>query len=221
MVMKFCIPLACLLIGFISRSPAAESAEYQPELFKSIRLVYEDSFDGDLNPEFWEVRQSSTWVVEDGVMKGSESSRAFQKKMLDKGDKAHAGLKPVIWLKQVPENFVCKMRMRYNAESYHPRFPLLDVGHHIHTLIFAEKATTLKIKKNVETKVVEEPLLPLNQWVDVTIELKKGVLLLKVGDKKHIFESPEIDMAGHHQIDFKGVDFGSCEIDHLRLWEGK
>lgn len=59
---------------------------------------------------------------------------------------SHAGLKPVIWLKKVPENFVCTMRVRYDAKAYQKGFPLLDLGHHIHTLSFSEKATTLTIK---------------------------------------------------------------------------
>lgn len=195
--------------------------DYQSELFESTALIYEDDFDGDtINTDFWEVRQSSSWKIVDGVLTGSQSSKEFQAKKIAAGDKAHAGFKPVIWLKQVPENFVCTMRFRYNAEAYHPRFPLLDLGHHIHTLVFGETSTRLVIKKDVETVAVQSPLLPLNQWVDLAIELKKGTLLLSIDGKKHRFESSEIDMTGHAQIDFKGVDFGSCQIDHIAVWQG-
>lgn len=195
-------------------------ADYKPELFQSTKLVYEDAFDGALNADFWAVRQSSTWVVKDGVLTGSPAAKEFQDKMIAKGDKGHAGLKPVIWLKQVPENFVCTLRMRYNAEAYDPKFPLLDLGHHVHTLLFGEKLTTLTIKKNVEILKVEAPLLPLNQWADVAIELKKGTILLTIDGKKHLFQSANIDMTGQHQIDFKAVDFGTCQIDHIKLWQG-
>lgn len=140
--------------------------------------------------------------------------------MIAKGDKAHAGFKPVIWLKQVPENFVCTMRLKYSAEKYHPRFPLLDLGHHIHTLVFGEKLTTLKIKKDAKIIKVEEQFLPLNKWVNVVLELKKGTIILKVDGKKHVFTSPLIDMTGNAQIDFKGVDFGTCQIDNIKLWQG-
>ncbi len=174
-----------------------------------------------LNTNFWEVRQSSTWAIKEGILTGSQSSKEFQARKIAAGDKAHAGFKPVIWLKQVPENFVCTMRLRYNAKAYHPRFPLLDLGHHIHTLTFAEQATKLTIRKNVETIRVAEQFLPINAWVDVAIELKKGTIRLQIDGKKHTFMSPQIDGTGHHQIDFKGVDFGSCQIDHIKLWEGR
>lgn len=219
--MKTPLPLLAFLSLVLTSSIRAGDSEHKPELFTSTRLVYADTFDGPLNKDFWEVRQSSTWVIKDGVLTGSQSSREFQEKMIAKGDKAHAGFKPVIWLKKVPENFVCTMRVRYDGEAYKKGFPLLDIGHHIHTITFSEKATTLTIKKNVESLPVEQPLFALNQWHDVAIELKKGMLLLKIDGQKHVFESKNIDMTGQAQIDFKAVDFGTCQIDDVKLWEGK
>ncbi|MBK8092464.1 MAG: hypothetical protein IPK32_10930 [Verrucomicrobiaceae bacterium] len=200
----------------------ADGGSYKPQLFQSLQLVYEDTFDaGALQTEFWEVRQSSTWKVEKGVLHGCESSKEFQAMKKASGDPSHAGLKPVIWLKKVPENFVCAMRVRYDAKAYQKGFPLLDLGHHIHTISFAEKATTLTIKKDVEKVSIEKPLFTLNEWHDVVIELKKGTLLLQIDGAKHLFESAKIDMTGQAQIDFKAVDFGTCQIDHIQLWAGK
>jgi hypothetical protein len=200
----------------------AAAPEYRPELFKSTKLVYEDTFDGGkLNTSFWEVRQNTTWAIKDGVLTGVPSPPEFQAKKKASDDPSHAGLKPVIWLKQVPENFVCAMRVRYDAKAYQRGFPLFDLGHHIHTLTFSEKATTLTIKKNVETLTTAQPLFALNQWHDVVIEMKKGTILLAIDGKKHRFESANIDMTGQHQIDFKAVDAGSCHIDSVQLWEGK
>jgi hypothetical protein len=211
--------LAGLFIGF-NPSLLAESADYKSELFPNTKLVYADSFDGTLNTEFWEVRQQTTWTIKDGILTGSQSSKEFQDTQTAKGDKGHEGFKPVIWLKQVPENFVCTMRVRYDAKAYGRGFPLLDLGHHIHTITFAEKTTTLKLKKAVEVIPLTEPLFSLNQWHDVAIELKKGSILLTIDGKKHRFESTSIDMTGQHQIDFKGIDFGTCQIDDVKLWEG-
>lgn len=198
----------------------AGNPDYQPELFKTTKLIYSDSFDGALNTEFWEIRQNSTWAIKDGVLSGSQSSKEFQDKMIAKGDKAHAGFKPVIWLKKVPENFVCTMRVRYDGTAYAKGFPLLDIGHHIHTITFSEKATTLTIKKDVEKLAIESPLFALNQWHNVAIELKKGVLILTIDGKKRRFDSTKIDMTGQSQIDFKAIDLGTCQIDDVKLWEG-
>jgi len=212
-------PLFALVL--IASHLVAADADYQPQLFKSLKPVYSDDFSaGTINTEFWEVRQNTTWTVKDGVLHGSESSKEFQEKKKASDDPSHAGLKPVIWLKKVPENFVCSMRVRYDAKAYQKGFPLFDLGHHIHTLSFAEKATTLTIKKDVQKLPVEKPLFSLNEWHDVVIELKKGTLLLQIDGVKHVFESANIDMTGHEQIDFKAVDFGTCQIDHIKVWEG-
>ncbi len=200
----------------------AADAPFKSELFSTLTPVYADDFSsGKINTEFWEVRQNTTWTVKDGVLTGAPSSAEFQAKKKASDDPSHAGLKPVMWLKKVPENFVVSMRVRYDAKAYQKGFPLLDLGHHTNTVTFSEKATTLAIKKNVETLTTPGPLLALNQWHDVVLELRKGTLLLSIDGKKHRFESRNIDMAGQAQIDFKAVDGGSCQIDDVRVWEGK
>lgn len=215
------VVLTVLAISFSPRLLAADAA-YQPQFFKDLKLIYEDTFDaGTINPDFWEVRQNTTWVVKDGILHGSESPKEFQEKKKASDDPSHAGLKPVIWLKKVPENFVCAVRVRYDAKAYQKGFPLFDLGHHIHTISFGEKATTLTIKKDAGKFEIEKPLFALNQWHDVVIELKKGAILLRVDGVKHVFESTNIDMTGQAQIDFKAVDFGTCDIDSVKLWEGR
>lgn len=217
--MKLFLRLTLLL--FVSGATAF-AADYQPELFKSLKLVYQDDFSsGKLNTDFWEVRQNTTWAIKDGVLCGSESSKEFQAKKKASDDPSHAGLKPVIWLKKVPENLVCSMRVRYDGKAYQKGFPLFDLGHHIHTISFADKATTLTIKKDVEKLETTQPLFAINQWHDVVIELKKGSILLKIDGAKHLFESKNIDMTGQAQIDFKAIDFGTCQIDDVKLWEGR
>ncbi len=97
---------------------------------------------------------------------------------------------------------------------------MIDVGHHVNTLIFSEKKTTLILKKNEKTIENSDVLFPLNQWNDVTIELKPGTLLLKVNDKKTLFQDRLIDMVDQQQVDFKGVDHGGISIDNVRIYEG-
>jgi hypothetical protein len=214
--------LKLLCIALITLSNRLVAEDYKPELFSALELVYQDSFeDASINTNFWQVRQGTTWVVKNGVLVGSPSSKEFQEKMIAKGDKAHGGLKPVIWLEKVPENLVVQFRVRFDAENYHAKFPLIDVGHHVNTLIFSDKKTTLILKKNEKTIETSDVLFPLNKWNDMTIELKKGLLLLKVNDKKTLFQDPLIDMVDQQQVDFKGVDHGGISIDNVRIYEGR
>ena len=212
------IPLFFIILILPLLSLAQESID--SELFDKTTLVYAEDFDGELNLDFWEVRQSSTWKIEDGILKGSQSSKEFQEKKIAEGDRAHAGFKPVMWLKQVPAEFVCTMRLKYDGEWGNPKFPLLDLGHHFHTISFGAEETTLTLFKDKEVVKTGAPLLPLGEWAEVKIELKKGVLLFTVNAKTHRFESEFIDMGEQRQIDFKGLDLGTCEIDWIRVWAG-
>ncbi len=209
-----------LLLALVLCSPLT-AAEPASELFTSLKLVYEDDFAaGTINTERWQVRQGTTWVVQDGVLTGSPSPKEVQEKAIAANDPAHGGFKPVIWLEKVPEKLVAVFRLRYDAADYHPKFPLIDVGHHIHTLIFAKEKTTFILKKNERTEALAKPLLPLNQWVDVVVELKPGVLVLKIDGVASRIEDERITMAGQQQIDFKGVDGGGIRIDRVAIYEG-
>ncbi|MGY8643726.1 MAG: hypothetical protein ACKVJU_21865 [Verrucomicrobiales bacterium] len=209
------------LIAVIATTSFLTAGDYEPKLFKSVELIYEDDFSGGtLNTDYWQKRQGTTWAVKDGVLKGSQSPKAFQDKMIVKGDKAHAGFKPVIWLEKVPENLVVLFRVRFDSKNYQGKFPLIDIGHHINTLSFAEKRTTLILKDAEKPILLEEKFLPLNTWIDVTIELKKGVLFLKMGDKTHTFEDPSINMVDQQQIDFKGANFCEIQIDNVKVYKG-
>ncbi|MFY9252638.1 MAG: hypothetical protein WAO83_04230 [Fuerstiella sp.] len=208
-----------VLAIFLPSSVVAE--DYQPELFKSLKLVYADDFSsGTLDTEHWQVRQGTTWSIKEGVLVGGPSPREFQDKKIAAGDKAHAGFKPVIWLQKVPENLVARFRVRFDAKDFQPRFPLIDVGHHVNTLTFAADTTTLTLKKNQKTIKLQEPYLPLNTWVDVTIELKRGTMLVKLNDRKTVFKDALIDMVDQQQIDFKGIDLGAICIDDVKVYEG-
>ncbi|MDP1588990.1 MAG: hypothetical protein Q8M07_14665, partial [Prosthecobacter sp.] len=68
MKMPSCFLRLSLFLSALALNPVlwAGSPDYQPELFKSTQLVYADSFDGELNSDFWEVRQNTTWVIKDG-----------------------------------------------------------------------------------------------------------------------------------------------------------
>lgn len=212
-------PWVTAAFSFLVLSASAD--DYRPELFAFLKPVYADDFDGGkLDTEHWQIRQGTTWVVKDGLLSGGPSPKEFQEERIAAKDLAHAGIKPVIWLEKVPENLVVQFRLRFDGKDYQAKFPLLDFGHHINTLLFSREATTLAVKKDQKIMPVQEPLLPLNQWVDLTVELKKGVLLLVIDGKKTRFEDPLIDMVGQQQIDFKGIDHGGIQIDRVRVYEG-
>ena len=191
-----------------------------------MKLIYAEEFEKDgphKNTMQWEIRQNTQWNVKDGVLTGGIATEKYQKKMQAIGD-GHDGTRPVIWIKPVPESFVVQMRIRYNETSKkgRNRGSLLDLGHHVNSFIFGEEQTKLTLQKKKKI-FIKDKFFPLNQWNEVTIEIKEGVILIQVNDRREIIRNPLVTLKTDddvQQIDFKGQDFGTVQIDWVRLYKG-
>ena len=212
--------MAC---GFMT---SAKGNDYEPKLFETIQLIYEDSFDTD-GPhqvkEQWVIRQNTQWEVKNGVLTGGLADVAYQKMMQAKND-GHDGTRTVIFLKPVPKAFVLQIRVRYNESDRkgRDRGSLLDLGHHVNSFVFRGNEGTLTLQKKKKIKL-PEGFFPLNQWNDVTVEIREGELLICVNDTALHFKDPLITLKSEdefQQVDFKGQDFGSVQIDWLKLYRG-
>ena len=57
----------------------------------------------------------------------------------------------------------------------------------------------------------------------MTIEITEGAILITVNERSRLFEDPLITLKTAQeaqQIDFKGQDFGSVQLDWVKLYEG-
>ncbi|MEM9367823.1 MAG: hypothetical protein AAGD07_17665 [Planctomycetota bacterium] len=217
---------ACLvLLSSVSVARASEPQAYAPQLFPAVQLIYEESFDTD-GPldvgDHWVIRQATQWTVKDGVLTGDLASEEFQKEMQAKGD-GHDGTRAVIFLSPVPKAFVVQMRVRYNETSKkgRDRGSLLDLGHHVNSFIFRASQTKLTLQKTKKI-FIDGDYFPLNQWNDVTIEIKEGAILMRVNERQELIRDPLITLKSDResqQIDFKGQDFGTVQIDWIKLYE--
>lgn len=71
--------------------------------------------------------------------------------------------------------------------------------------------------------MIERDLFPLIQWNDVTLEIKEGVIAIEVNGRREVIRDELITLKNDvevQQIDFKGQDFGTIEIDWLKLYRG-
>ena len=221
---QFAFILGAPVLLFLPKPATAD--QYKSELFDSVELIYEEDFDtnGPLDVgNQWVIRQQTQWNVKDGVLTGSIASEEYKKEMQAKGD-GHDGTRHVIFLKPVPKAFAIKMRLRYNETSKkgRDRGSLLDLGHHVNSFIFGDRETKLTLQKK-KKHIIGGDFFPLNQWNEVTIEIKEGVLMVQVNDRKEIINDPMITLKTDHdvqQIDFKGQDFGTVQIDWVKLYKG-
>ena len=157
------------------------------------------------------------------MLTGGLATDEYQRKMQAIGD-GHDGTRTVIWLRPVPKAFVVQMRVRYNEtkKKGRNRGSLLDLGHHVNSFIFDEDQTKLTLQKKKKI-FIKDNFFPLNKWNDVTIEIKEGIIVIRVNDRQEIIRNSLITLKTDReaqQIDFKGQDFGSVQIDWIRLYQG-
>ncbi len=82
-----CLRLALAFVTLFQLSWSVEvwgeEAAYKPVLFKGLKLVYADTFDGGSFPtEFWEVRQNSTWTIGMEFCMGAQPPKSIKRKKL-------------------------------------------------------------------------------------------------------------------------------------------
>ncbi|MCM8542411.1 MAG: hypothetical protein NE328_19225 [Lentisphaeraceae bacterium] len=182
-------------------------------------LVYSDNFDGEFKKEAWEIRQNTKWEVKDGYLIGTPSPAEYQEMMRKKKD-SHTGQWPIIRLLNIPAQFTCTMRLKYEGKKFEKNRPLLDVGHHINSFLFRADNTRLMLK-NKKAIMRQGQFLPLNKWVDVKIILIEGKLTISIDGKTEVYENSEITMDGHSEFTFKGLTNGRILFDHVTLSEIK
>lgn len=210
-----------LLLLILSSNLRAEALSFESHLFEKGLLVYADEFDGELDRKRWQPRSGTRWEVWDGLLIGRPSSSEFQEKHKDYSDD-HRGLGPVIRLNQVPENFVCHMRFKYEGEDYQASRPKVDIGHHINNLFFRKGGYSLKLSGG-ERFEDRQSGFELNEWTDLVIELKEGTLFIELNGHQRLFEHKQVSMDGREEFTFKALMSPGSRLvfDYVRLWKAE
>ena len=217
--MKILIAVLCLAAGLCAGEPKFES-----ELFSSGTLVYADDFDGELNRERWGAPKGKK--IESGklIIEPQFSNREEAMKVLKRDH--HLGLEPVGHLNKIPEKFVCHLRYKFETPKLTPGRPSFQIGHHMIAFNYLEGG-------GHRIKLPDGPSFPepasgmkLNEWIDLVIEYKKGVIRIGVNGTSKTYEHETVTI--HNPKDklgprftFKGGPDCAIVFDSVRLWEGK
>jgi hypothetical protein len=210
-----------LFLLSLSANLCAEAQPFKSHLFDKGTLVYADDFDGEFNREWWEPR-TKNWKVKDGMLIGAPDYKNAEEAQKALGRDHHLGLGPVIRLNHLPENFVCHMRFKYEGEDYQVSRPKVDIGHHINNLFFRQGGYSLKLSGG---ELIEDRQsgFELNEWVDLVIELREGMLFIKLNGHQRLFEHEQVSMKSRDEFTFKALDGPSSRlvIDYVRLWKAE
>lgn len=161
-----------------------------------------------------ELRGGSTSEVKDGVLIVENN-----------GPRETPSPRPVLHYREVPDEFACHMRIKMEGAAYTPKNPWLDIGgmhrNHFrfdeHQVLFSSEAKELS-KRTIDNSRPGN-MLPLNEWLDVTVEIEKGRLGLAINGQTQIYRDPNIEIGTARKIGMKAIVGGKLYVDYIRVWK--
>ncbi|MCH2204270.1 MAG: hypothetical protein MK132_00140 [Lentisphaerales bacterium] len=176
------------------------------------KLYFSEEFNGDKLPKVFEARSGSTTSTKNSIL------------TVVNNDKKN-GARPVIHCNKIPQESVCNMRIKMTGGSYTPKNPWLDVGggHRNHFRFKEDMVLFSSEDKPLEKRKINNKrhgnMLPLNEWLNVTIEIKKGKIGLSINGKTEVYEGANIETGDRLKIAMKAIPKGKLLIDLIRIWE--
>jgi hypothetical protein len=214
----FKLILISLLSALVLLGTGCQSSTKESELFSTLQLIYEDDFDGEFNPQFWQKR-TKNWQVKDGVLTGAPDFKTKEEAMKKLKRNHHLGLGPVIRLEKIPAKFVCELRFKYTGEQVTESRPKIDFGHHIMNLFLKDGGYNLRLPES-ESFLNTESSFKLNHWNDLKVQFKPGKMIIDLNGNRQVFEHEKVNLKERKEFTFKSLDGGSLMVDSVKLWEG-
>ena len=203
--------ISILLLLFIC--PLIAETEHPSLFLKKGKLFVTEEMNDKINPKLIEARSGSLAKVNNGVLTVTNPSK-------------EATARPVLKYKKTPEEFICHMRVKFDGKDFSVKKPWLDIGgqHRNHFEFNAEKVffNTGKVKMaQRKTEIRSKAMLPLNEWLNVTIEIKSGKLALDINGIQQVYTDKNIHIGSSPAIGIKAIHDGQLHIDYIRIWEVK
>ena len=218
---KRCVLVTAGTIIFSASLYAAEP-QFESTLFKSGKLVYNDTFDGQLDKERWGMPKGKQ--VKTGTLTVSQLFQSTEEAMNALKRDHHLGLEPVVSLKGIPEKFVCHVRYKFEMPKLAPSRPCLQIGHHMILFHLLEEGGHRIKLPDGPTFYEAESKAKLGEWINLIIEYKKGTIRLKVNDHEKTYQSDKVTIINPkdkhgHRFTFKGGPDCKIIFDSVSLWD--
>ena len=217
---------AIFITLLFSLNTIAEQGDLSPVLVEKGALFLQENF-ADINNiaehKILKNRQGTTWVVENGILVGSQSSQQFQTEKAKKG-RGHTGTTPRLQFVGSPKDFIIKYDFKINEGRTTKLIPMIESGHHLRRLYFGSKSTQI-LTENEKTIVTETGFtLKQDTWYQILIEIKDNEMQTQIKEK----DGQTITLYGKHQgiakkhknydIGITGPNTGFIYIDNLSVW---
>lgn len=209
------------LILFAASSPtnAQSPTTFKPQMAVPGKMVLQDDFSAakPLKKGVWQSRQGTRWAIEDGVLRGRESSPEFQANRKD-----HFGYEPRLSIPVTPAEFVARFSFRFVGGDETAIVPFIEFGHHVCRVRFSKDGATLlsdgETMKLAETK---DFVWKSGQWYHALAEMKNDEFLIQIADGPTLYGQRDSfakdPTSGGKGFGIAGPKHGVVEIDNLTI----
>lgn len=193
-----------------------------PVLAGKSDLVFESDFSetAKLNREEWTPRQATQWKIEDGVLRGRESTKENQEKKAH-----HKGLEPRISAPVTPPEFVMQFSVRFLEGEETSIVPFVEFGHHIVRIKFSAEFGAVLLVDHESMKVDAAPEFKFEpgKWMHALAELKGDEFVIQFQDGPTLYAKhpilPKPAPSGGSGFGLAGPRGGITELDQIKIWK--
>ncbi|MEM7600204.1 MAG: hypothetical protein AAF357_02175 [Verrucomicrobiota bacterium] len=208
-------------LSFLCFFIAPASASPEPIMSAKGAPLLQLDFSSEKDMETIGLRKQSQIEVKDGILHATPPN--MNRSKVDQSDKWADSSITRIHFPDIPLEFICQLRLKYNKPEKIRRVAL-DVGHRrIRTTLHEELATLQFLGMegtpiNADLDSNELIKLQPDRWYEITLEVKGDEILIQIGDQK-LYGKHEL-ITKHNAPSFN-LDSGGAgfQVDHIAIFE--
>ena len=225
-LLKYTTYFLCLGLG--SSLVAEVAPTFKSTLFEKGTLIVSEDFDEKFGPEVFGGQVAKRAILKDGAMIITPrfTSKEEAMKKLKRDHHLNTGI--VFHITKLPDQFVCHLRFKWEFSDENYQGPQFQIGHHMIKFRYNENGGHKLSIPEVGAFDVPESGAKWDEWMDMEIEYKPGILLLRVNGHTATYEDPKLNAKNLKnkrsiQLDFKGKEDPKSRLifDYVRSWKGE
>lgn len=203
------------LVGCTARAQAPN-----PVLAIPNQIVLQENFDPPrpLSKQTWLQRQGTRWTMENGVLRGKQSSPEYQA-----ARQHHLGHEPRLSVPATPKDFIASFKIRFIDGHETAITPFIEFDHHVCRVRFSQAGTLLLADHEVwKVSEASDFIWKSNQWYSITAERSGTEFVMQINNGPTLYaDHPAFGQAassGGNGLGVAGPSKGEIEIDDLTIW---
>ncbi len=171
-----------------------------------------------LEKSTWLLRQGTRWSIEDGVLRGRESSAEYQA-----AREHHYGYEPRLSVPVTPSEFATAFSFRFINGSETAIVPFVEFGHHVCRIRLSEQGTSLIVEKEtIKLAEAKDFVVKTGKWYHVFAEMKGDEFVIQFADGPTLYAKhasfSKSPTSGGNGLGLAGPKHGLVELDNLTIW---